>query len=292
MIKFEETTHEYFIGDKKLISVTQLMRKHGLAPNYDNVPSEVLNAKAERGTLIHREIEKYIKSNEMGFTTELYNFIDYIKENNITVLESEKIVYNDIVAGTADLFLLTEDVITIADIKTTASLHKEAVSWQLSIYAYLRGLSAGDYARRGEVYHFNSEGELTVKEIPLKPFVEVERLFECERNGEIYQQALEIPEAELAELFKIETIIKHIEEQKKIAEEQAAELRAALMEAMEQNGVTSFENENIKITYVAATTRASIDSTKLKKDLPEIAQQYTKTSNVKASLRITIKGAE
>jgi hypothetical protein len=67
MIEFREDTHEYFLDGRKLISVTQLMRKHGLAPSYDAVPSAVLKAKAERGTLIHKEIEKYIKYGEIGF---------------------------------------------------------------------------------------------------------------------------------------------------------------------------------------------------------------------------------
>lgn len=284
MIEFREDTHEYFLGGKKLISVTQLMQKHGLAPSYDAVPSEVLRAKAERGTLIHKEIENYIKRKEIGFTTELMEFCYYIDHNNLTPVLSEKIVYNDIVAGTIDLYF---DNNTIADIKTTATLHKEAISWQLSIYAYLLQM----HTERAQAYHFNADGTLKVVDIPLKPMVEVERLLECERNGEIYKQELTVPDAQLAKLAEVESLIKHIEEQKKAVEEQAQVLRAALMQAMEQNGVTSFENDNIKITYVAPTTRTAIDSARLKKDLPEIAEQYAKTSNVKASLRITLKEA-
>lgn len=284
MIEFREDTHEYFLDGKKLISVTQLMRKHGLAPNYDTVPSEVLRAKAERGTLIHKEIEDFIKDGEIGFTTELGEFIKHITENDLTPILSEVIAYNDIVAGTVDLYFADE---TIADIKTTATLHKEAISWQLSIYAYLLKRDV----KRGQAYHFNADGALKVVDIPLKPYAEVERLLECERYGELYTQNLTVPDAQLAELVEVESLIKTIEEQKKVAEAQAQELRAQLMQAMEKNGVTSFENENIKITYVAPTTRTAIDSAKLKKELPEIAQKYTKTSNVKASLRITLKEA-
>jgi hypothetical protein len=287
MIEFREDTHEYFLEGKKLISVTQLMRKHGLAPSYDSVPEAVLRAKAERGTLIHKEIEQYIKEGEIGFTTELYRFIDHIKENGLTVMASEKKLYNDVVAGTVDLIF--EDG-TIADIKTTATLHKEAISWQLSIYSYLC-IPHGGRPTKGAAYHFNADGELKVVDIPLKPMSEVTRLIECERNGELYTQALTGTEAQLAQLAEVESLIKSIEEQKKAAEAQATELRAALMAAMEANGVTSFENENIKITYVAPTTRTAIDSARLKKELPEVAEKYTKTSNVKASLRITLKEA-
>lgn len=286
MIEFREDTHEYFLDGKKLISVTQLMRKHGLAPSYDSVPEAVLKAKAERGTLIHKEIEEYIKNDEIGFTTELYRFIDHINETQIMPLASEEIVYNDIVAGTVDLIF--EDG-TIADIKTTATLHKEAISWQLAIYSYLYFSRYGAICGKGAAYHFNANGELKVVDIPLKPVAEVERLLECERNGELYTQSLTGTDAQLAELAEVESLIKAIEERKKAAEAQAVELRAALMAAMEANGVTSFENERIKLTYVAPTTRTTIDSARLKKEMPEVAEEYTKTSNVKASLRITLK---
>lgn len=289
MITFKEDTHQYFLGDTELISVTTLMQKHGLSPNYDGVPSEVLRAKAERGSMIHQEIEEYIKENKVGFTTELANFIKTPKGE---VLASELILYNDIVAGTCDLILYENGEYVIADIKTTYSLHKDPVSWQLSIYANLfTHHNPSIKITKGQAYHFDKDGNLNVVEIPLKPVEEVERLLECERNGELYEQVLDLTDdnLDLVQLYEVEATIKRIEEQKKEAEEQAKELRAALMAAMEKAGVKKFENERIAITYIAPSTRTNVDGTKLKKELPEIYEQYTKTSNVKASLKITLK---
>lgn len=288
-IRFIEETHQYLLGDKELISVTTLMRKHGLAPSYNGVKPDVLRAKAERGTHIHLEIENYIKSGFIGFTAELVNFINHIKASNTEVLKSEFILHNDIVAGTADLLLYNEGYI-IGDIKTTAVLHKEAVSWQLSIYAYLFMLvNPSVKIYKGQAYHFNKEGELNVVDIPLKPMDEVERLLECEAQGLTFTQELTVKDDQLTQLYNIEAIIKEYDDQKKKAEAQAQELRAAIMASMEQNGVKKFENDQIILTYVEPTTRTSIDSAKLKKDMPEVAEKYTKTSNVKASLRITLK---
>lgn len=285
-IRFNEETHEYFIGDKKLISVTQLMRKHGLAPDYASVDPEVLKAAAERGSLIHKEIEEYNKLWQIGFTDELSAYVDYIEANNVQVEGSEFILHNDIVAGTADLLLKQDDKLIIADIKTTYVLHKDAISWQLSIYAYL--LNKG--VEKGQAFHLR-DGNLNVVEIPLKPLEEVEKLLQCEREGIIYKQDVTaINNAKLEELAEVEKVIKAIEIQKKEAEAKAQDLRAALIEAMKANGVITFENDDIRITYVAPTTRESVDSAKLKKDLPEIAAQYMKTSTVKESLRITLKG--
>ena len=103
MIEFNPETHEYFSDGKKLISVTQLMRKHGLAPDYSGVPDSVLVAKAERGTLVHKEIETYIKTGEIGFTEECTEFAAYCSREGIEPTASETIVYNGIAAGTIDL---------------------------------------------------------------------------------------------------------------------------------------------------------------------------------------------
>ncbi len=187
MVTFKEDTHQYFNEDgKELISVTTLMQKHGLAPNYSGVASEVLRAKAQRGSYIHKEIEEYIKEGKVGFTTELLNFINTPKGE---VLVSEGLVYNDIVAGTCDLILYEKGEYIISDIKTTYRLHKEAVSWQLSIYANLFNHHTPSVKfTRGQVYHFDKDGNLNVVEIPLKPVNEVEKLLECERNGILYKK--------------------------------------------------------------------------------------------------------
>lgn len=67
-------------------------------------------------------------------------------------------------------------------------------------------------------------------------------------------------------------------------------LKEDLLKAMEKHGVKKWDNEVMTITYTAPTTRTSIDSAKLKKDMPEIAEKYSKTSNVKSSIRIKLKG--
>ena len=42
----------------------------------------------------------------------------------------------------------------------------------------------------------------------------------------------------------------------------------------------------ITLTYVAPSTRTTIDSKKLKEEEPEIAKKFSKTTNVKASIRL------
>lgn len=84
-------------------------------------------------------------------------------------------------------------------------------------------------------------------------------------------------------------IITDITIQKQKLEEQEKLMRKKLIEAMETFGVKKFENAQVAFTYVAPTTRTSIDSTKLKKKYPAIAEECSKVSNVSASVKITVK---
>lgn len=285
MIEFNPETHEYFSDGKKLISVTQLMRKHGLTPDYSGVPASVLAAKAERGTLVHKEIETYIKTGEIGFTAECAEFAAYCDREGIDPKESETIVYNDIAAGTIDLVYMQGGKTYLADYKTTATLHTDAVAWQLSIYKALFGKQIDGL----KVFHFPEGGTLSVHDVPEKPAEEVQRLLQCERDSVPYTQSISLSGAALAELAALEALIKVIDTQKKDAEARAQELRSAIMSAMKENAVTSYETDSIRITYVAPYTRASIDTARLKKELPEVYAEYQKETTVKETLKITLK---
>lgn len=285
MIKFDEQKHEYTNDGKVLISVTQLMKKHGLAPSYDFVDAETLELASKRGTLIHKEIETYNKTLEVGFTEEVAEFVANIEYNCIHVLGSEVIVYNDIVAGTVDLLLEHDGTLIIADIKTTSTVHKDAVSWQLSIYNHLLGC---EY-KQAQVYHFNKDGKLKVVDIPFKPQSEVERLLECERKGEIYKQNEIVTTSQLCEIAEFENIIAQAEQMKAEAEKRIEEIKTALLLAMEQNGVKSVDTDFVKITYVAPSIRTTLDSKAIKSELPEVYKKYSKDTTTKAQVRIKLK---
>jgi len=292
VLHFDEKNHKYTLEgpnySRDLISVTQLMQKHGLAPSYAGVSTEVLNAKAERGSLIHKEIEDFNKTGEIGFTDEMAQYKAYIEKNDVRVMASELQLHNDIVAGTCDLILNYGDGChTIADIKTTYQLHLESVSWQLSIYAYL---TQNPTIKRGQAFHFNKDGKLNVVTIPLKPMEEIERLMECERKGEIYQYDVAIDDNQITQIAELEELIKTLDSQVKAAKQKQDELKGALLQEMESRCLKSFEKGNLKITYVAPSTRTTLDSKAIQEKYPAIYEAHLKETKIKASLKITLKG--
>lgn len=76
---------------------------------------------------------------------------------------------------------------------------------------------------------------------------------------------------------------------KKALEDQEKEMKEQLQTAMEKYGVKSFDAGTVKMTYIEASVRNSIDSAKLKKKYPDIAAECGKSSPVKAYVKIEVK---
>ena len=67
------------------------------------------------------------------------------------------------------------------------------------------------------------------------------------------------------------------------------EIKEQIKTSMEENDVKKFENDYISITYVAPTTRTTVDSKLLKEKYEDIYKECSKVSDVKSSIRIKIK---
>ena len=298
-VTFRESDHTYWLGDKQLISVTQLLKKHGIMPNYSGVSADVLNKAAEKGTAIHKEIEEYIKNGEVGFTSEFLDFIDICEKLNFEPTHSEVLlpkydipddaIDDYIYAGTADIIGMIDSNLVLADIKTTAKVDKRAYAWQLSLYERL----TGTHFDQMYIFHLRDDKSTPIL-IEHIPDEEIDKLLECERTGKIYSEPnsdLIIPIELLARAEDAERELARVELLKKEAESTAKEFRQALYELMEQQNIASWEtlDKSMLITRVAPVTKTTIDSTKLKMEMPDIAEKYAKTSTASGYVRITIR---
>lgn len=83
--------------------------------------------------------------------------------------------------------------------------------------------------------------------------------------------------------MNIDSIMKELAEYIRMQEEAAAmveSLKNQLKERMTAAGVDSLAGSEHKATYKAVTS-SRVDTTALKKDLPEIAARYTKTTTAR-----------
>ncbi len=70
---------------------------------------------------------------------------------------------------------------------------------------------------------------------------------------------------------------------------QETAMRQSLEALMNIYGIKSFENDILKVTYKAATTRKELDSKKLKSAEPEVWEKYSRLTPVKESVTIKVK---
>lgn len=291
-VYFDDITHSYLTKDGKyLMGVTSLMRKHGLAPDYTDIPQDILDRAAERGSKVHKDIELYCKGVIVKDTPELKVF----RKLNLPVIANEYLVSdNEIVASSIDIVTdAGDDMVDLIDIKTTSTLHTEPLSWQLSIYAYLFELQ-NPTIKVGKLYGLhirNGKGKLVqVKRIDS---VQIEELLTAEREGLSFiprPQAIAPKEdALLAQLKDVSLTIAALKEQIKMQEAVEKEIKEKLLQSMESSAQKVIENDYIKISYIEPSERITIDKDKLNEDYPQLYERYKKVSLIAPSIRIKIK---
>lgn len=281
-VLFNEFLHEYTISGQPLIGVTTLLHKHGLAPDYGAVPAEQLKAAADRGTAIHQLLEDY-DNGEAVFEDE--NLRAY-KSLGLRVMASEYLVSdNEVVASFVDKVL--EDY-SIADVKTSYSLNRSYVSWQTSIYAYLlERQNPGVKVPHLYCIHIR-DGKAKLIELERVPDAMVEALLKAEAEGRIWSPDAQLPDTigdgELSVLVDALGRIAEYKMALKAEETRAKEIQDRLYQYMTEKGVSSLPCAYGVFSRKAESERSSIDSERLKKEMPDVYAKYVRTTRVKGSI--------
>lgn len=291
-VSYEDITHSYLLDSEiYLMGVTSLMKKHSLAPNYEGIPADVLQKAAERGSKVHKDIEDYCNGRAVAMTKELKAYISC----GVKAIANEYLVSdNQIVASSIDIVAdAGNGAVDLIDIKTTSTLHLEALSWQLSIYAYLFHLANPDVPIN-KLYGLHIKaGKAKMVEVPCIGSEEIMKLLECEADNLPYYYTTPnlSPKLESA-LYNLQGITEKIALIKvslKEAEELKKSIEQVIIGDMELDGLRTLENGPIKVTYVAPYTKANIDIKRLQEAMPEVYDRYKKITNIGASIKITIK---
>ena len=291
-IKFDENLHKYTVDGKEVISVTQLLQKHKITPSYDAVDKELLRVASERGTLIHEEVEKWIKSGECGFTEESEKICDYLFEraDENSQIVSEQMVANDVVAGRFDVLYTHAKKLVLTDIKTGNTKHLFGWSWQLSLYKYLYEKMYGKEIDSLQIL-WAKNGGMTVIHCDYVGDEKIENLLNAEREGRLISDVdLGVSEEELEDLTELMEKITVKEKELKLLKDMVDSVKTVLYGTMEKEGIKTVDRNKLKITYVAPSSRTSVDSKKLEKEEPEIFKKYAKTTTVAGSIKITLMG--
>lgn len=146
LVVFYPETHQYFVDDKELPSVTTLLSKvYGNA--YAGVNPEILKRAAEYGTAVHDELQQLIEIRKQNpevpldyahqETRNYFTFVESIYKVEPLLTEQMVVLYDDgkpVAAGRFDLLCNVKGKLTLADFKTTTTIHKQLVTAQLNLY--------------------------------------------------------------------------------------------------------------------------------------------------------------
>lgn len=144
MIEFIEEGHIYLKDGIIVPSVSEILH-HIFPDKYKGIPNWVMEKKAEYGTKVHYSIEclelgKELPKLNIFQELSLKEYLEIKKINKIEVLEQETIVsYEYEYAGRLDMIAMVDGKFSLIDIKTTAVLDRESLSWQLSLYELAYG---------------------------------------------------------------------------------------------------------------------------------------------------------
>ena len=299
-VLFNEELHEYWLGDKQLSGISEVLRRQ-LYPNmYSAIPKRILEMAADYGTSVHKSIEEFQKNWINDGTQELQDFIQICKENNLIHEASEYTVTDGKhwASNIDQVYRSGDDTFTIADVKTYSKMtpeKQELARYQLSCYAmFLEQQVKGAKVDRLFIIHLRNKQMASGKVEHIAELIPVERipadickeLLDCELKGTQFKNPFSVPDDIALQICRAKELIA----KKNEAEEELDTIKANILSSMEFLDVRTWVTDNVRVTRKMPTTRFSFDLKRFKEAHSEITDydDFMKTSNVAGSLLVAI----
>lgn len=292
-VKFDELSHTYTLGDKTLSGVTSLLGRQLFKAKYEGIPEEVMAKAAERGNLIHRQIEMYeALGGDTSSSPELNSYANLKESKGYVTIGSEYLVSNnETVASAIDVVYEKDGKVVLCDIKTTSKLDKKYLSWQLSIYKYLFLIANPKLEVVGLVAVWlpkKQYGEPAIVQVEEIDQALVEDLIATDARGEQWvdptaedTQDIGVDEETLARIAEEEKMYKHYKELHEFN-------NAYLLAAIDSTSKATFNNGVIQAVYRPMSKSNKFDQTALKKKYPDIYNEFMVEKETKASVQIKL----
>lgn len=269
---YNDTLHTYTVDGKEMKSVTEIATEI-LGLNFDHCK----HGAAERGTDIHSELARYFdpaeKFTSSDFTTDAPDLAKFLKAE--PDMRTEMIVWNTDLGYAGTIDLLRVNGLKVSDIVDwkTGKVNKKYCTIQLSLYKLaleFMGYDCSDVRLRV----ISPEG-ITAIEAKTWDEVQAMRKAEFESDDEQFARA----EARLAELEP------YVAEYNELKEK----LKEYFVPTFEQTGTSHYSGALYNISYVGASTRTGLDSSRLRAEMPDVYEKYLKTTSVSPTIKICKK---
>lgn len=294
IISFDEKTHSYTFNGKEIPSVTQIIGTV-YGTGLEKAPKHFVERAAEKGTNIHKAIETYLNEGKDSNLKEFKLWKNWWGEHNDGNYQCEKIVFGNTkdgyFAGTLDFFHNG----FIYDWKTCkTATRKQVEKWQKQLSFYIYALRQMGYAvnEPAKVVHLTDKIDFINVDYLGDEFVEeTMALYKDIKEGKKTQeQAILSEQKELETVSKKDLVIlEDVLLQMKALETVVNEYRDKIRAEMERRGILNVTAGKVTMTYVPGTIRQTFDSKSFKNDDPDLYAIYLKDTEVKPSVRITVK---
>ena len=300
-VVFNKDAHTYTLGETTLSGITGIIKTMLFPDKYKDIPKEVLERAAARGTAIHAACEM---ADSFGVIPPIDAVQKYVAEreklnlapiaNEYTVTDGNRIASNiDVIWRKGK-----SASVILGDFKTTSERDKEYVSWQLSIYKWLFNLVNPKVKVSGiAVVWLQKDKDAEIESLEMHDASVCEQIITDYFNGVRYTpeqiaeiRGISLPTEVPTEVQVMQSEYKQLLSQLETLKKKEEEFKSALFQAMEQYGVKKWETDEMMMTYVEATTSTSFDSKTFLKAHPEYdTDEFRKTSTKSAYVKITIK---
>ena len=292
-VTFIEESHQYFIGKKELKGVTGTLIKKAFPDTYKNIPESVLMKAAERGGLIHNTFETFCSIFDADLkqypnpTEELLAFHSMLVAYDLHYVASEYLVTDgeNFASAIDGIFADKEGNIYLVDYKTTATLHYDNVSLQLSIYAKWFEEQNPDLKVKEIVCMWFKNGQSKFQPLPRVADYQIDDLINAYLADDAeYQYKVEVPE-QFSALEQEYRLVSARMDALKIKQD---DLKEQIMKMMEANKQKSIKTNIGSYSYVESTTKRTLDMKLFKQKYPNAYEKLTKVSISKPSIRIKL----
>lgn len=292
-VRFDEEHHRYFLGEKELSGITGTLIKKAFPDTYKGIPNAVLAKAAERGSIVHQNLELFdtICNSDINIMPsvlpEVKDYNEMLISYGLHHVDSEYLVTdNENFASAIDKVLEdNEGNIYLADIKTTATLHYDNVSLQLSIYAKWFEEQNPDLKVKEIVCMWFKNGQSKFQPLPRVADYQIDDLINAYLADDTdYQYKVEVPE-QFSALEQEYRLITARMDALKIKQD---DVKEQIMKMMEANKQKSIKTNIGSYSYVESTTKRTLDTKLFKEKYPNAYERLTKVSISKPSIRIKL----
>ena len=292
-VRFDEEHHRYFLGEKELSGITGTLIKKAFPDTYKGIPDAVLAKAAERGSVVHQNLELFdtICNSDINIMPsvlpEVKDYNEMLISYGLHHIDSEYLVTdNENFASAIDKVLAdNEGNIYLADIKTTATLHYDNVSLQLSIYAKWFEEQNPDLKVKEIVCMWFKNGQSKFQPLPRVEDWQIDDLINAYLADDAeYQYKVEVPE----QFSALEQEYRLITARMDVLKIKQDDLKEQMMKMMEANKQKSIKTNIGSYSYVAASTKKTFDTKLFKDTEPDHYEHYLKETTTKPSIRIKL----